>query len=470
MLIILLTTLLAGGPATQPVKAKPVMRDFIGLNTHTVQFKPELYGPVTRVLRDYHPVDWDAGGDTSAGLQFPMAANKVDWSRVYGAWTAAGNDVDACLQFDPIAFDHWKDPARDAEAYGRAFAKAFGPSAAKPLVHSAEIGNEPANYSEAQYRTIFQNMARGLRAGDAKLRIATCAVMAGKPDKWSKPLSAVAGLEDLYDILNVHTYAMAEGWPTWRRSFPEDPKIEYLKSITSVIDWRNEHAAGKEIWVTEFGYDASTKPTPKTGQWNKWVGVTDTQQAQYIVRSYLVFSAMDVERAYLYFFNDKDEPQLHGASGITRDFHPKPSFYAMAHLLKTLGDYRFSRVVAQTAEDVYCYEYQHATKPNERVVVAWSPTGAGRTVEKGLALGGVPYKAERMPLAPGEAEVVGVVAGAGGRRRWRWGNRRCICFCGESGTRGSSWLVLPPRHGVYKCECRPLRGFLALPDAYARPA
>jgi serine/threonine-protein kinase ATR len=54
---------------------------------------------------------------------------------------------------------------------------------------------------------------------------------------------------------------------------------------------------------------------------------------------------MPVQRAYLYFFNDDDTPQLHGAAGLTRKFQPKPSFHAVAHLQRTLGDFRFARVV-----------------------------------------------------------------------------------------------------------------------------
>src|SRR5436305_783410 len=88
-------------------------------------------------------------------------------------------------------------------ANGEHFAQAFGPSSRSPLVTSAEVGNEPSKYSEAQYRAIFEAMARGLRAGDPKLKIATCAVMTGKPDEWSKPMTAIAGLEDLYDVVNV---------------------------------------------------------------------------------------------------------------------------------------------------------------------------------------------------------------------------------------------------------------------------
>ncbi|MGC3991231.1 MAG: hypothetical protein QM796_16440 [Chthoniobacteraceae bacterium] len=103
--------------------------------------------------------------------------------------------------------------------------------------------------------------------------------------------------------------------------------------------------AGKPVWVTEFGYDSTTKPPETSGDFTKWVGVTDVQQAQWIVRSLLVFSTLPVQRAYLYFFNDNDEPHLHGSSGITRNFTPKPSFYALSHLQGRLGDCRFSRVV-----------------------------------------------------------------------------------------------------------------------------
>ena len=33
-------------------ETRPLLRDFIGLNGHTVQFKPELYQPACRLVRD----------------------------------------------------------------------------------------------------------------------------------------------------------------------------------------------------------------------------------------------------------------------------------------------------------------------------------------------------------------------------------------------------------------------------------
>jgi serine/threonine-protein kinase ATR len=403
------------GPATSAATtrphAHPTMRQFMGLNVHTIQFKPDLYAPVCRRLRDYHPLRWDvAADDPSKPTSFPMSANGVDWGKLYGSWTRAGFDIDACVMFDDLAPQRWKDPPRDARNYGAAFARFFGPSGGSGLVSAVEIGNEPAKYTDDQYRAIFEAMAAGLRAGDSRLKIATCAVMTGKPDQWSKPLSAIAGLEPLYDVLNVHSYPFKEKWPTWRRSYPEDPAIDYLKAIGDVIRWRDDHVPDKEIWLTEFGYDSASKPPPTTGPWRQWVGVSDEQQAQYIVRSFLVLSAMDLDRAYLYFFNDKDEPQLHAASGITRNYRPKPSLYAMAHLYRSLADYRFARAVTQEEGKLYCFEFEHAQRPGEQVYVAWSPTGEGRSERRllnlGPASGGGVYRAERMTMtADGPATV-----------------------------------------------------------------
>ena len=215
---------------------RPTMRDFMGLNVHTVQFKPELYKPICRLLRDYHPLEWDVGDDTSHKTTFPMAINGVDWSKLYGTWTDAGYDVDACLMFNGIKPARWKNTARDARAYGEAFAKYFGPSGQHRWVTSAEIGNEPADYNVEQYCAVFQAMAAGLRAGDPKLKIVTCAMAAGKADAWSKPMAAIDGLQDSFDVLNIHSYPFKDGWPTWRRSFPEDSSIGFLKTIQELID------------------------------------------------------------------------------------------------------------------------------------------------------------------------------------------------------------------------------------------
>jgi hypothetical protein len=378
-------------------RPRPLMRDFIGINGHTVQFKPELYAPIARLVRDYHPLQWDLGDDTSFVPEFPFARNRVDWSKVYGSWVKAGQRVNASIIFDELAASAWKDPARDARAYGEAFAKFFGPSSSA-LVEAAEIGNEPGLYSDEEYRRIFEAMATGFRAGDPKLKIATCAVFVGPSKRYFKSVDTVARLESLYDVVNFHLYAEVEGWPTWRRSYPEDPKIAFRKDLRTMVAWRDQHVPDKELWLTEFGWDASTKPAPATGDFAKWEGSTEVQQAQWIVRAWLLTVRERIDRAYLFFFNDDDQPSVHGSAGVTRNFQPKPSYYAAAWLQRSLGDYRFTRVIREEAEDCYAYEFTHGTEPQKRVLAVWKPKMTN---------------AERMPLSAEPPERVEAAAEGG---------------------------------------------------------
>lgn len=358
----------------------PLMREFIGINGHTVQFKPDLYHPVCNLVRDYHPVAWDLAKEPEVLPPFPLAKNKVDWSKVYGSWKEQGWNIDVCLMFESVERPAWKELAKETESYGQAFAKEFGPSGARKLVDSVEIGNEPGAWSDADYSTVFQNMAKGLRAGDPQLKIATCNLTTGKSGKYDKSVSCVEKFTDLFDVLNVHSYAQLEGWPTWKRSFPEDPKLsKYLQDVDALCKWRDAHAPGKPVWLTEFGYDSSTVPPEPKGDFAKWVGVTDEQQAQWLVRSLLVFSATPVDRAYIYFFNDNDTPQVHGSSGITRHFQPKPSYYALSHLQLALGEYRFRRIVSNVPGGLRVQEYQHGRNASQLVWVAWLQSGDGKT-------------------------------------------------------------------------------------------
>jgi len=199
-------------------------------------------------------------------------------------------------------------------------------------------------------------------------------------------------------VLNIHSYAQLEGWPTWRRSFPEDPKLpHYLSDVEKLCQWRDANAPGKPVWLTEFGYDSSTKPAAKTGDFSQWIGVNDAQQAQWLVRSLLVFSAMPVERAYIFFFNDEDQPSVHASAGITRHFQPKPAFYALTHLQRMLGDYRFQNVVTNGPGRLRVQEYRNDAK--KIIWVVWSPTGDGSVIT--TTIENVPGRlvdAQHMPL------------------------------------------------------------------------
>jgi hypothetical protein len=397
-------------PVHAAEKTRPLMRDFIGLNGHTVQFKPELYAPVAKRVRDYHPLRWDLGKETNTPTKFPFAQNGVDWGTLYGKWIASGFRIDACLMFDDLAPNEWHDLAHDAEAYGEAFGRAFGPSRkdAATVVESVEIGNEPGKYSDEEYRTLFRAMAAGVRRGDPAIRIATCAANLGPSGRYSKSVDCLADVRDLYDVINIHVYAEVEPWPTWRRSYPEDPATKFLENIRHVLTWRAQNVPEKEVWLTEFGWDASTQAAPATGTFSKWIGNSETEQAQWIVRAWMLCAMIGLDRAYLYFFNDDDVPHVHGSSGLTRKFQPKPSYYAAAWLQRSLGDYRFSRTLREDVAQQWMLEFVHGDDPTRIIIALWKTAGPPEKFTVPLLNRRV-LRAERMPLtgaAPASPEVI----------------------------------------------------------------
>lgn len=347
--------------------SKPTVSDFLGLNVHTVQFKPDLYRPTARVLRNYHPLGWDLGQDTSVLPEFPFAKNRVNWESLYGTWKKEGYRTHASLVFSEVPPGLWKNRAADAAAYGEAFAKAFGRG--KDLLEAVEIGNEPGKYSDAEYTEVFDAMAGAIRKTDPKLKISTCAVIDGKNNNYERSLDVFERRTGLFDILSVHSYAQTEGWPTWRRTFPEDKASPFLESIRKAAAWRDRHAPGKEIWVTEYGWDAWSGKGERKNEFAKWETSSEEAQAAYLVRATILLMNENVQRAHIYFFNDSDAAHVHGSSGLTRSFTPKPAYWAIAQLQENLGGFALDSL----REDGEVCIATFAKGPEKRLVL-WRKT------------------------------------------------------------------------------------------------
>jgi len=414
---------------------KPLFRDFMGINGHYT-FKPELYGQVCRLARNYHSMNWDVKqpGDP---ITIPVCVNKVHWkNNVYGPWQKAGFETDLCLQFSGFEAGRsdyralWTNQESWCFAYGKALAAYFGPSGAEKLVTSIEIGNEPgARFDQVLYRSIFQQIARGIRAADRQIKILTPAVQARSGDDYIQDLRGFYGDADilpLYDVINLHTYASVprtnSSESPWNRSYPEDPAIDYLRVVDEAIAWRDKHAPNKEVWITEFGYDACTREAMKNRKdWFlklDWQGYDDLQQAQYLVRSFLAFAERDVQRAYIYFYDDKDSPSVHGSSGLTRHFTPKMAFWAVKQLYELLGDYRFNKVVRKVSPQVCVYEFKHGRRANSRIWVAWTPTGCRTHQKDQHRPSALTITLDGLPSAP--TDVVGMATREGEVPRPTW--------------------------------------------------
>ena len=395
--------------------ARPLLRDFIGLNeTHLHgEERARSYRPLGQMLRDYHSARSDLGDDSKFVRSMPQGRDGRDWAQLYRDLDAVGWRTIVSLMFERLEPNEWQDLDRDTAAYARRFAKAHGLGTKKGRIEAVEIGNEPGEFSDEEYRTVLGAMGGAFHAAAPGVKVATAALTTGLSHKFYKSIDCLEGVADCYDVLTIHTYAEIEGWPTWERSYPEDPRQQnYLTDVRRLAAWRDENARGKEIWITEFGYDAIDLPADPAQKWKHWRGLTDLQQAQWTVRSWLVFATLSVTRAYYFFFNDCGEPKNHHASGMTRKGVRRPLFFATAHLQATLGDFRLARIVAEEPGRAIVLEFTHERDPARRVWVAWSPTGDGRTSEFALPpWPGRVERVERMPLT--EAPAVAPLPDAG---------------------------------------------------------
>ncbi len=388
----------SGSGGDIPAPEKPLLKEFMGINGHFT-FKPELYRQVGRLVRNYHNVNWDVRqpGDP---VTVPVCVNGVNWKTdVYGPWAMAGYETDICIQFSGFKADtanyekFWRGQEAWCYGYGRSMATSFGPSGRDRLCTSIEIGNEPGGkFDPAIYQMVFEQVAKGIRDGDPRVKILTPAVHARAANDYVQDLRGIYAQPEilpLYDVINLHTYAEIEradaSASPWNRSYPEDPSIGYLEVVDEAIAWRDQNAPGKQVWITEFGYDACTPGAMgHREEWSlklDWQGFNDLQQAQYLVRSVFAFAERDVQRAYIYYYDDADSASVHGSSGLTRNFEPKASFWAVKQLYDLLGEYRFKRVVTNRPGELLVHAFEHGGDPRRVIWVAWSPTGT-RTHEK----------------------------------------------------------------------------------------
>jgi len=387
-------------PATSPR-----LQDALGICGHTIRFDAEEYQPAFSQVRDYHPIPWDLLPDTSRLPPWPKAKNGVDWQSVYGSWNQAGFRTIASLMFTRLPADGWTDLGKDAFAYGKSFAETFGPSG-MGVIETVEIGNEPGHYSDEDYLRLFRAMARGVRAGDPDLKIATCAARDQPSGKYHKSLDLFLEDLDLVDVLTVHVYAEVGGWPHWHRTYPEDPETDFLLRVEDAVAWRDRHAPGKAVWVTEYGWDATTRFEERSGDFSRWEGnVSDEAQAAYLVRATALLLSQGIERSYIYFFDDSDQPQLHGSSGVMRNGTPKPSFHALSQMQAILGEY--SLVKMEKMEDQVIRTRWQNIQGESRFLCWRGSEAAAVKVTMEVPEGG-PWEVRSMKLSESSLEPVSV--------------------------------------------------------------
>jgi hypothetical protein len=156
------------------------------------------------------------------------------------------------------------------------------------------------------------------------------------------------------------------------------PEADNFKELMQeFVAYRNRYLPGKEVWITEFGYDthpSSVQRAPEVGSYSQ-----EEVQAQWLVRSYFALAAAGVDKAAMYMLRDVDPNSTtkFNTSGLcaskSNGWEPKPAWYYVYTLKNRLQGMRFDSEIESGNQDVMIYKFVH-TENNNVSYALWCPS------------------------------------------------------------------------------------------------
>ncbi|WP_339922640.1 T9SS type A sorting domain-containing protein [uncultured Cyclobacterium sp.] len=384
------------GPPPAPKPQSSSFGKLFGVNTvwaWGTKKVPNLQGPdegaqkfirAANQARNYHNIHWDTADPDitpTYGGENPVVLRPwTQWTREYKDWMDKGFEVDATFTFDRFLESVWDQPFASGYGLGHAFASTFGPSH-ENLIRTVEVGNEPWDYSDSTYRKILEGTAQGLKTADPMIKVLPAALQASHPttnegqkNYMGSKLNEAAA--PYLDGVNLHLYSYYRNTEGERIAVhPEHPASE-MRALFSGLRFRDANMPGKEVHVTEWGWDASSKNETAINS----EAVSPISQAVYALRGLFWLSRMGVDKAHWYFFSNVDtlagiDPINYQRSGLTESghfgFREKRAFTAAEAMQNRMGNLYFEDVIK---EDEQAYIYQLRNEEGELThLVAWRP-------------------------------------------------------------------------------------------------
>jgi polysaccharide biosynthesis protein PslG len=162
-----------------------------------------------------------------------------------------------------------------------------------------------------------------------------------------------------FDIINIHPY-VGSGPPEANGGIAQG-----VENVRAIAAWAGE----KPIWITEYGWDAL--PSPENP-----LGMSEEDQANYLVRGALLLQAAGAERVLWYALKDETVNGyglLRFASGHDDLTSVRPAYSAFATLNRELAGARFERQLGEvtllSGGPVYALRYRAG---DETIDVVWA--------------------------------------------------------------------------------------------------
>jgi len=207
------------------------------------------------------------------------------------------------------------------------------------------------------------------------------------------------------DVIGLYRFCNTDNGKGGQSLHGISPEADNLKArLQELVRWRNRELPGKEIWLTEFGWDTrDDSPCSATGhtRYPEEAGILELQ-ALWLVRAYLAGSAAGLERMFMPRLKDGTGSDPLSSSGML-DIHgnPKKSWYYVSALGNVLKGMYFSREIMSGDPDVWIYQYMNPDS-SRSVLVMWCPTSDGTEVKNyKLSLEGSPDRVSMVELMDG---------------------------------------------------------------------
>lgn len=254
----------------------------------------------------------------------------------------------------------------------------------------------------------------GVKNADSSIKVAMGGI--ARPDvnfvkgmvEWCKEnrgYNADGSVNLCFDIINYHMYSNDN--TNWFSKFTSKkrgmaPELNNMGKIAdSFVDLAKTLGPKVEVWSTELGYDLR----PQSVQRAIPIGTKSVllTQADWIIRSSLLYARHGIDRIFFYQLFDDDAPGTNsgtpfGNSGLVNRESRRPAADYIVQLNKLMGEYRYSHTINK---DPFVDVYRLADKEMYALVV---PDEIGRTEDYELDLKGA-KSAVIYSLRPGKDQV-----------------------------------------------------------------
>lgn len=183
-----------------------------------------------------------------------------------------------------------------------------------------------------------------------------------------------------FDVLNVHWYCSDHT----NAYSPEHERYGYEYAYRNFFKWKNRVLPELPVWITEFGWDTYLAPDNK----HSYTYAPATQQANYILRAYMVLLKLGFEKSFLFMDTDDNSTGIiqYSSSGLLTDknskFVKKPSYYYLATMQNMLGKTSYSKALSYKessgSNEIYCLEFDNPLT-SQKVYALWTRVGGSKT-------------------------------------------------------------------------------------------